>query len=84
MSIEVDLNRISRGDYAAWLSGRESAEDRGLWDAEHLIAKVVQSWPFERPISLDGYLSLGLLDAQEVDDAVNAAVEMMLKKRLER
>lgn len=79
----IDLNRISKRDFRAYLVGRDQAEDKDLWDAEMLYEKVIISWPYDEPVTVEGYQNLGLTDALAVDNAVSEALQQLGKKKLE-
>ena len=81
MTIEIDLNRVTRPEFRAYLRGRENGvADLDAYDAE-FMCKVIVSWPYDQPVTPDGYLALGLLDAKAVDDAVMASLGEMQKKK---
>lgn len=80
---EYDLNRISKREWREWLRGRDAVEDKDTWDAEHLYAKVIIAWPYDAPISAEGYESLGVLDALEVDEIIGQAIVDVSKKKSE-
>lgn len=77
----IDLNLISKRDFRFWFQGRDTAPDKDLWDAEHLYVKVVVEWPFDAPISVEGYDDLGVLDAAKVDAAVSEHLIAIGKKK---
>lgn len=76
----INLNGLTRKDYIAWRLGRAAAEDKDTFDAEHLLAKVIIEWPYEQPVSLEGYLSLGFADSLIVDNMVSEAVDNLTGK----
>jgi hypothetical protein len=77
----IDLNRITKREFRAYLVGREEVEDKDLYDAEHLYVKVIMTWPFPQKISVEGYQDLGLMDALKVDDAVSGAMTQLAQKK---
>lgn len=79
--IIIDLNGISRADFRAWFQGREKAQSPDAYDAEHLYPKIIVSWPWDEPITPEGYDRLGNLDAMRVDREVSAALEQMAQKK---
>lgn len=84
--IEIDLNRISRREFVrltnaireALLGGDTPTRDELTGE---MAALIVNKWPYEQPVSQDGYLSLGLLDSKTVDDALNEAMGIIGKKK---
>jgi len=80
----IDLNRITKREFHAYLAGREQAENKDLYDAEHLYVKVIMRWPFQQTISVESYLDLGLAEAIEVDDAVSEALVQLTQKKSAR
>ena len=81
MSIEIDLNRISRAWYRDWTERLKTEEgDKDELSAE-IVAKVVVRWPYEQPVSEDGYKNLGLADSIAVDRALSDALESISKKK---
>jgi hypothetical protein len=77
----IDLNRITKREFRAYLVGREEIDDKDLWDCERLYLKVIVSWPFDEEISVEGYENLGLTDSIKVDEAVGAALDQLSKKK---
>lgn len=79
----IDLNRISKKEFREYLRGRDLAEDKDLWDAEHLYTRVIVSWPYDADITVEGYESLGLADALGVDEVVSKAIVDLSQKKSE-
>jgi hypothetical protein len=77
----IDLNRITKREFHAYLAGRDQAENKDLYDAENLYVKVIMIWPFPGKISVESYLDLGLEDAIKVDDAVSEALIQLTQKK---
>lgn len=77
----IDLNRITKREFRDYLVGREQADDKDLYDAKNLYAKVIMAWPFPPKISVEGYQDLGLLDALQVDNAVSEALTQLGQKK---
>jgi hypothetical protein len=77
----IDLNRITKREFRAYLNGRDQAEDKDIYDAENLYVKVIMVWPFPQKISVEGYQDLGLMDALRVDDAVSEAMTQLGQKK---
>lgn len=77
----IDLNRISKKEFRAYLAGREQAEDKDIYDAEQLYVHVIMKWPFPQPVSVEGYQNLGLLDAMKVDETVGEALTQLSQKK---
>lgn len=80
-SITVDLNRVTRRDFRAYVETltKATAEERDAATAE-LVGRVVTAWPFG-DVTPAAYLDLGLLDAARVDTALNEAMELIGKKK---
>jgi hypothetical protein len=79
----IDLNRITKREFHDYLTGRERADNKDLYDAEKLYPKVIMTWPFPQKISVEGYQELGLLDAMKVDSVVSDALIQISQKKLE-
>ena len=81
--IEIDLNRITRREFRGYintlLAANENTDEADLLTGE-LIEKVVTSWPFDNPITQDGYMDLGLQDSKSVDEALKAALGFVAEK----
>ena len=82
-SIEIDLNRITRRQFRAYVNSLMAADDL-TEDADlltgDLVSQVVISWPYEQPITQDGYLDLGLQDSKDVDIALKDALGFVAEK----
>lgn len=86
--ITIDANRISRRKFVELTSAIGQAADSdnaNLRDelTGELVEKIVTYWPFEAPISRDGYLDLGLLDSRQVDNAVMEFMQGLGQKKLD-
>lgn len=94
--IVFDMNRISRKEYFGLMrqiqalqpkDGEEMPEedaDKIQQISGELYAKIITSWPFDAPITAAGYLNLGMMDGQLVDDAFEQLGEKLKEKKLER
>ena len=82
MSIEIDLNRITRRDFRQFTDSMKDAE--GLEQDKltgEMIEKVVTKWPFDKEITADNYLDLPLGDSQIVDRALTNAFSELGEKK---
>jgi len=82
--IVVDLNQITRRQFrefrqALGMAG-EDTEAREAALAEFYV-QVITSWPYGDAITTEVYFDLGLLDAREVDEAVNNAINIIGEKK---
>ena len=81
--IEIDLNRITRREFRGYintlLAANENTDEADLLTGE-LIEKLVISWPFDNPITQDGYMDLGLQDSKSVDEALKTALGFVAEK----
>ena len=81
--IVVDLNKITRRQFREFRQELEKAGDdteaREIALADFYV-KVIDTWPYGE-ISTDAYFNLGLLDAREVDEAVNNAINIIGEKK---
>ena len=70
--ILIDGNRISRREYTAIVAAIQASNDIQRNDelTGELVEKLVVAWPFEQPITKDGYLNLPLPDSLRVDQAI--------------
>lgn len=72
--IKVDLNKITRREFRTYIN---KLDDNGRMPDEaqaEFVVKVVTAWPYDNPITEDGYLDLPLGDALTVDKAINKAI----------
>jgi hypothetical protein len=81
----IDMNRISRREFRAFMARLEAAsdkpEERDILSGD-LVEMVVTVWPFDGiPITREGYLDLGLEDGKRCDDAVTQAMDMLHQKK---
>jgi hypothetical protein len=78
----IDLNRMTRQEYNDWRKGRKDLDDaqRDSYDAERMLAHVVVKWPFDKPLTLKGYMALGFADSLMVDRMVGEAIEQLQGK----
>lgn len=86
--ILIDANRISRRVFVALTEaiGKATAEDNAILRDEltgDLIAAIVIHWPFDKPVSKDSYLDLGLLDSRRVDQAITEFMAGLSEKKSE-
>ena len=82
--IKIDLNRVTRREFREYLVRVKEAD--GIKADEltgALIEKIVISWPYDQPITQEGYLNLGLRDSQEVDEFISGAMSNISEKKLE-
>lgn len=80
----IDFGRMTRKEYREWQKGRDKAKDFDVWDATHLYSKIIVEWPFDEPITPEGYDNLSVLDARRVDEAVSDKIlEIFSKKKSE-
>ena len=45
-----------------------------------LLEKVLVSWPFDAPMTAEGYMSLGLIDAKAVDEVLAQGITKLNPK----
>ncbi len=78
----IDLNRLTRQEYNDWRRGRKDTDEieKDLFDAKHMLEKVIVEWPFPQPVTLDGYMALGFADSLVVDRMVGKAVNELRGK----
>lgn len=83
--IIVDMNRVTRREFRQFRNDLKAIPEDQVEQREEVMAgfygKVVVSWPFEVPVSPEGYLSLGMLDARRVDEAVSGAISEISEKK---
>ena len=81
--IEIDLNRITRREFRGYVNALlavdELTDGADLLTGE-LIEKVIISWPYDNPITQDGYMDLGLQDSKSVDEALKDALGFVAEK----
>lgn len=80
--IIFDLNRITRRDYTAFtmeFSQVETLVERDEKTGE-LAEKIIVSWPFDQPVSKEGYLNLGLADSTVIDRAIKEAMAYLSER----
>ena len=81
--IDIDLNRITRRQFRGYVNALlavdETTDEADLLTGE-IIERVVISWPYEQPISQDGYMDLGLQDSKNVDEALRDALGFVAEK----
>lgn len=81
-TIEIDMNRINRRYYRAWLDRLNAAttdEENDNLTAE-FAEKVITIWPYGE-VSQEVYHGLGLVDAKKVDAAILEAMQELNKKK---
>lgn len=86
--ITIDANRISRRkfvDLTSAIQRASDADDATLRDelTGEIVEKIVTYWPFENPITQDGYLDLGLMDSRRVDNAIMEFMQGLGQKKLD-
>jgi len=84
--IKIDLNQITRREFHEFLKRIQEAKAGGdPLEADRvsgeLIERVCISWPFDNPISADGYLDLPMADSLKVDRAFEEATELLAQKK---
>ena len=76
-NITIDLNRVTRAQFrefmARLIDPELNAEEKDRVTAE-LGEIVIVEWPYDKPITADGIMSLGLVDNKHVDEALTAAI----------
>jgi hypothetical protein len=81
--IEIDLNRVTRREFRGYINSLlavdELTDEADLLTGE-IISKVIISWPYEQPITQDGYMDLGLQDSKDVDVALKEALGFVAEK----
>lgn len=85
--VTIDLNRISVRQFANLTAEMEAAAEnvnKRIELSGKLVAMIVTAWPFEQPITPDGYQDLGLLDSALVDGVIQQIGEILRQKKLER
>lgn len=90
--ILIDGNRITKPEYLRIIASLTETEAKGA-DASmddvmkrqeftgELAGKIIVHWPFDAPISKDGYLALGLLDSMRVDQALTEFCLSLAEKK---
>ena len=78
----VDLNRVTRRYLREWFKNLDGAENGEALTGE-LVEKIVVSWPFG-DVSKEAYLQLGAYDGELVDEALETALAVYMKKKSER
>jgi hypothetical protein len=70
--ILLDPARITRREYVRIIAAIQASDDLQLNDelTGELVAKMVAHWPFDKPVTKDGYLDLNLLESRRVDNAL--------------
>jgi hypothetical protein len=80
--ITIDINRVTRREFNEFWKLVTQAGDGSEDDLTgDFVEKVVTHWPFEQSINRAGYLALGVLDMQRVDDALLQAISIVIKKK---
>ena len=84
--IKVNLNRITRAQFFDFIARLQNTKDtNGAANATgELVELVIEDWPYEQPITPEGYNALGMLDAIEVDNALTDAMGELASKNLAR
>lgn len=80
--ITIDINRVTRREFNDFwrlvTQAGDGSEDELTGD---FVERVVIHWPFEQDINRAGYMALGVLDMQQVDDALLQAIAIVVKKK---
>ena len=82
--ITVDLNRVTRREFRQFRDRLSKIKEDDIDAREEIVsgfyAQVIVEWPYDVEITPDNYLSLGLIDANAVDQAVQSAITAMTEK----
>jgi hypothetical protein len=49
-----------------------------------LYAQIITAWPFSQPLTVEGYLNLGMMDSARVDEAFTRLGQILQEKKLAR
>lgn len=81
--VTVDINRVGRVEFNEFWKAVNAETDEAKQNeiTGELVAKVVTRWPFDVAISKESYVKLGVLDMQQVDNALLEAVALIFKKK---
>lgn len=81
--ITIDLNKITRREFRefirAIIEANEFTEEADLLTGD-LASKVITGWPYEQPITQEGYMELGLADSRNVDEALKKSLGLVAEK----
>lgn len=79
--ITLDLNRITRREFRRFLTDLSEADGEARDELTgQMVEKVVTTWPYNAPITQDGYLDLPLADSLAVDRALTEAMSYLSEK----
>jgi hypothetical protein len=84
--ITIDMNNITRKQFADFMRrlGADGTTEEKARITGELVEAVVEDWPYEQPMTADGYESLGLIDAMAVDEALSDAIMELSSKNSAR